>query len=142
MDPRGPVLGPANTRFNDYVGTVAADDAEAVNDQPSLYELADIDRDRYTILAVDLRVDGAVTATIYAIDRVEHGIARHAEIAELSESLREIPVVPFDIPEPNVEDLIRRAFRMISIRLVTQHFRDQALVVIEPRATEDVEAQN
>jgi hypothetical protein len=31
---------------------------------------------------------------------------------------------------------------MISIRLVTQHFRDQALVVIEPRATEDVEAQN
>jgi hypothetical protein len=142
MDPRGPVLGPANTRFNDYVGTVAADDAEAVKDQPSLYEIADIDRDRYTILAVDLRVDGAVTATIYAIDRVEQGIARHAEIAELSESLGEIPVVPFDIPEPNVEELIRRAFRMISIRLVTQHFRDQALVVIEPRATEDVEAQN
>jgi hypothetical protein len=142
MDPRGPVLGPANTRFNDYVGTVAADDAEAVKDQPSLYEIADIDRDRYTILAVDLRVNGPVTATIYAIDRLEQGIARHAEIAELSESLGEIPVVPFDIAEPNVEDLIRRAFRMISIRLVTQHFRDHALVVIEPRATEDVEAQN
>ena len=90
MDPRGPVLGPANTRFNDYVGTVAADDAEAVKDQPSLYEIADIDRDRYTILAVDLRVDGAVTATIYAIDRVEQGIARHAEIAELSESRRDL----------------------------------------------------
>jgi hypothetical protein len=27
------------------MGTVAADDAEAVKDQPSLYELADIDRD-------------------------------------------------------------------------------------------------
>ena len=51
----GPVLGPANARFNDYVGTVAADDAEAVRDQPSLYEIAGIDRDRYTILAVDLR---------------------------------------------------------------------------------------
>jgi hypothetical protein len=48
MDPRGPLLGPANTRFNDYVGTVAADDAEAVKDQPSLYEIANIDRDRYT----------------------------------------------------------------------------------------------
>lgn len=54
MDPGGPVLGPANTRFNDYVGTVAAVDAEAVKDQPSLYEIAGIDRDRYTILAVDL----------------------------------------------------------------------------------------
>ena len=141
MDPRGPVLGPANTRFNDYVGTVAADDAEAVKDQPSLYEIAGIDRDRYTILAVDLRVDGPVTATVYAIDRVEQGIARHAEIAELSESLGEIPVVPFDIPEPNVEDLIRHAFKRISVRLVTQHFRDHALVVIEPRAIEDVDAQ-
>jgi hypothetical protein len=38
----GPVLGPAHTRFNDYVGTVAADDAEAVKGQPSLYELANI----------------------------------------------------------------------------------------------------
>ena len=140
MDPRGPVLGPANTRFNDYVGTVAADDAEAVKDQPSLYEIAGIDRDRYTILAVDLRVDGPVTATVYAIDRVEHGIA-HAEIADLSESRGDIPVVPFDIPEPNVEDLIRHAFRRISVRLVTQHFRDHALVVIEPHATEDVDAQ-
>ena len=137
----GPVLGPANARFNDYVGTVAADDAEAVKDQPSLYEIAGIDRDRYTILAVDLRVDGPVTATVYAIDRVEQGIARHAEIAELSESLGEIPVVPFDIPEVNVEDLIRHAFRRISVRLVTQHFRDHALVVIEPRAIEDVDAQ-
>ena len=141
MDPRGPVLGPANTRFNDYVGTVAADDAEAVKDQPSLYEIADIDRDRYTILAVDLRVDGPVTATVYAIDRVEHGIARHAEIAEMSESRGEIPVVRFDIPEPSVEALIRHAFRRISVRLVTQHLRDHAFVVIEPRATEDVEAQ-
>ena len=140
MDPRGPVLGPANTRFNDYVGTVAADDAEAVKDQPSLYEIAGIDRDRYTILAVDLRVDGPVTATVYAIDRVEHGIA-HAEIADLSESRGDIPVVPFDIPEVNVEDLIRHAFRRISVRLVTQHFRDHALVVIEPHATEDVDAQ-
>jgi hypothetical protein len=43
MQPRELVLGPARTRFNDYVGTVAADDAEVVKDQPSLYELADID---------------------------------------------------------------------------------------------------
>ena len=86
MQHRGLVLGPAHTRFNDYVGTVAADDAEVVKDQPSLYELADVDRDRYTILAVDLSIDGPVTATVYAIDRVKHGITRHRELAELSAS--------------------------------------------------------
>ena len=91
MDPRGPVLGPASRRFNDYVGTVAADDAVAVKDQPSLYEIADIDRDRYTILAVDLRVDGPVTATVYAIDRVERGIARHAEMLSLARAWVRFP---------------------------------------------------
>jgi hypothetical protein len=40
MDPQRRALGPATTRFTDYVGTVAADDAEAVMDRPSLYELA------------------------------------------------------------------------------------------------------
>ena len=140
MELLGRVLGPASTNFNDYVGTVAADDAEAVKDQPSLYEIADIDRDRYTILALDLRVDGPVTATVYAIDRVEHGIARHAEIAELSESRGQIPVVRFDIPEPNVQDLIRHAFRRISVRLVTQHLRDHALIVTEPSSAEYIEA--
>ena len=140
MQPRGLVLGPARTRFNDYVGTVAADDAEVVKDQPSLYEVADIDRDRYTILAVDLSIDGPVTATVYAIDRVEHGITRHSEIAELSASQRQIPVVAFDIPEPNVEDLIKHAFRRISILLVTQHLPDLELVVTEPSSIEDVGA--
>ena len=72
MEPTGRVLGPASTNFNDYLGTVAADDAGAVLHEPSLYELADLDRNRYTILAVDLRVQGRTTATLYAIDRVEH----------------------------------------------------------------------
>lgn len=49
-------------------------------------------------------------------------------------------MVAFDIPEPNVEDLIRHAFRRISIRLVTQHFRDLVLVVTEPSSIEDIGA--
>jgi hypothetical protein len=75
MEVQARALGPARTNFNDYVGTVAADDAEAVLDRPSLYELAKIDRDRYTVLRIDLRVDGSRTASIYTIDRVEHLIS-------------------------------------------------------------------
>jgi hypothetical protein len=113
---------PANTRFfNDNVGPVAADDAEVVKDQPNLYDLANIDPDRYTILAFDLRIEGRVTATVFAIDRLEHGI-----------SLIDTPVVSFDIPEPSVEDLIRHAFKTISIRFVTQPLRDLALVGPQP----------
>ncbi len=136
----GRVLGPARTNFNDYVGTVAADDASAVVDRPSLYELAQIDRDRYTILAIDLKVDGPVNATVYAIDRIAQGISEHAAIAELGESLGEIPVVQFNLPEPNVEEFIRHAFKRISVRLVTGDLRDQVLVVTESSTTPDLGA--
>ena len=82
-EPQGRVLGPATTNFNDYVGTVAADDAEAVIDRPSLYELAQIDRDRYTIVGIELNVDGPTTAAVYAFDRSVHAVARLEEIVEL-----------------------------------------------------------
>ena len=140
MEVGGRVLGPARSNFNDYVGTVAADDAEAVVDRPSLYELAQIDRDRYTILAIDLKVDGPVTATVYAIDRAAHGISLHAAIAALGESLGAIPVVEFNVPAPNVEDFISHAFRRISVRLVTEDMRDQILVVTESSTTPDLDA--
>jgi hypothetical protein len=45
--------------------------------------------------------------------------------------------MPFDIPEPNVEDFLRFAFRRISVRLVTQELHDEVLVVIEPPQAED-----
>jgi len=67
------VLGSAHTLFNDYIGTVAADDAVALTGEPSLYELASIDRDLYTIVAVDLLVEGPVTATVYAVDGFHKG---------------------------------------------------------------------
>jgi hypothetical protein len=137
MEHREPVLGSAHTRFNDYVGTVAADDAEAVTGLPSLYELANIDRDLYTIVAIDLRVEGPVTATVYAVDRIAQGFGPHSDVAELGEGDGEIPVVPFELPEPNVEDFIRRAFQRISVRLVTQLFHDHVLAVTLPNSPEE-----
>jgi len=73
-----------------------------------------------------------VTATVYAVDRFSQGLGPHGDVAKLGESDGETPVVAFDLPEPNVEDFIRRAFRRISIRLVAQLFRDQVLAITEP----------
>ena len=134
MESMGQVLGPASTHFNDYLGTVAADDAEAVLHEPSLYELADLDRDRYTVLAVDLRVEGRTTATVYAIDRVEHPDALPREIGERGQGEGDLPVVQFDLPEASAEEFMRHAFSRISVRLVTQPLHDHPLVVTETRA--------
>lgn len=119
MEVKGRESGPAKTNFEDCVETVAADDAEAVFDRPILYELAKIDPDRYTIVGIDVRVEGPTTGitTVYAIDRLEHSIARQAEIAELGQSRVEIPVLRFSLPEPNVEDFIMHTFDEILIKI-------------------------
>ena len=88
---------------------LAPDQAEAVLDRPSLYELAKIDRDRYTVVGIDVGVDCPTTATVYAIDRREHSIT------ERDQSWCETSVVEFRLPEPKVEDFIRLAFDQILI---------------------------
>lgn len=138
MEHREQVLGPASTRFNDYIGTVAADDAEAIKDRPSLYELALVDRDRFTIVGIDLKIDGPITATVYAVDRIDQAGAGQADTAELVKTHGEIPVLTFDIPAPNIEEFMRYAFRRISVRLVRQDLLDQALVVLERQPAKDI----
>jgi hypothetical protein len=129
------VLGPAAVRWNDYVGTAAADDADALMDRPSLYELAGVDRDRFTILGIDLTVwETTTTVKVYAVDRVAHRLESHADIEELGHSRGEIPVVEFAIPSQQVNQLISDAFKRISMRLVARGVRDHQLVVTDDGA--------
>ena len=62
MDVQGRWLGP--------------DDAEAILEISSLDELEKIDRDRYTMVGLDVRVEGPTTAVaaVYAIDRLDDSV--------------------------------------------------------------------
>ena len=119
--------GSARANVNDSVKTVAADDAKAVFDRPVLYELAKIDPDRYSIVGIDVRVDGPTTgiATVCAVDRLENSIARQADIAEPGRSRVEIPVLQFSLPEPKVEDFIRHTFDEILIKISELRLTEQ-----------------
>lgn len=94
------VLGPASTNFDDYLGTVAADDAEAVLYGPSLYELADLDRDRFTIFGSRPQSGGTHHGDGL---RYRPRAAPSSEIAARGRSQGKIPVVPFDLPEASAE---------------------------------------
>jgi hypothetical protein len=122
---------PSEHQFQRLSGHRRSRRRRGVMDEPSLYELADLDRDRYTILAVDLTVKGRTTATVYAIDRVQHPDALSSEIAERGQNQGDVPVVPFDLPEASAEKFMRRAFSRISVRFVTRPLRDHALVITE-----------
>jgi hypothetical protein len=127
MEFEGQQIGLARTNVNDHVKTLAADAAEAVLDRPVLYELAKIDPDRYTIVGIDVRVDGPTTgvATVSAVERLESSIARQAEITEPGRSRVEIPVLQFSLPEPKVEDFITHTFDEILIKISELRLTEQ-----------------
>ncbi len=129
MEKRRRLLGPATVRWSDYVGTAAADDADAVLDSPSLYTLAQIDRERWTIVGVDLAVAPEAAATVYAVDRVAHQVDTLAEIENLGWNTGELPVVAFEVPAEQARDFASRAFKRLSIRMVARDLRDQMLAV-------------
>ncbi len=123
------VLGPASAGWSDYVGTAAAEDAPATLGSPSLYELAGVDRERWTILGIDIAVDDFTAVTVYAFDRQSHGLVSMEEIERLGWQSGQIPVTAFPVSDSGVDAFIEDAFKRVSIRLVARSVRDQALVV-------------
>jgi hypothetical protein len=123
MDVKSRVLGPVSVGFDDYVGTAAADDAEAVMNRASLYELAGINRELWHIVGIDVVINQSVPeVTVYASRR---GTPDSSEFDQGNEVL----VQPFNIPTTRVDDFLNGAFRRIAIRLVARTMQDRTLVV-------------
>lgn len=121
------MLGPAAVRWNDYVGTAAADDANALPGAPSLYEVAGLDRENWFIVGVDLGVwEREPRVTVYAVDRTPGQAQTLADLDDLAD-VNGLPVTAFQIsPSSRVEEFIEEAFQRIAIRWWLGHSRTTA----------------
>jgi len=118
-------LGSAQVLWNDYVGTAAADDADVVLKSRSLYEIAGLDRSRWSIVGMDLSV-GEVREPIvvYAVDRT-------AESDDVSQA-DAVPVTAVHLgSSTRLDEFLREAFQRLSVRLVSTVMVDKQLVVAE-----------
>ena len=107
------------------------------NQSPSLYELAGIDRQRWTILGIDAASEqGQTTVTVYAFDRTRHSPDPVAELDQLATDGGGIPVTAFPVPAERVDHFLDKAFRRVLIRLVAQPIRDHSLLVNQPEESE------
>jgi hypothetical protein len=122
MDDERLVLGPADARWNDYVGTAAADDAAVVAGLASLYSIAGVDRDRWTIVGMDLsRWEQTHRVVVYAVDRLQPE----------PEGEEESPLTALRLPDSvRMEDFIASAFQGISIRLMSRLHQGRRLPVV------------
>lgn len=117
-------LGSAQVRWNDYVGTAAADDADAVLDTRSLYEIAGLDRDRWTIVGIDFAVaDATEMVVVYAANRDDD---------VLSADTDEVAVTAFNLaPSVQLTAFLREAFKRVSVRLLSSAVADKQLLVAD-----------
>jgi hypothetical protein len=115
------VLGPADARWNDYVGTVAADDVPAVGGVASLYSVAGVDRVRWTIVGMDVsRWEQSHRIVVYAVDRQQD-----------QEGEEEPSLTALRVPDSvSMEDFIARAFQGISIRHMSRLHQGRRLPVV------------
>lgn len=116
-------LGSAQVRWNDYLGTAAADDADAVLASRSLYEIADLDRDRWSIVGIDLALGYvAEPVVVYATDRaVQPGDF---------DTAAELTVTAFHLgSSTRLDDFIQEAFQRVSVRLPSTMTADKQLIV-------------
>jgi hypothetical protein len=96
-------LGSAQARWNDYVGTAAADDADAILDTRSLYEIVGLDRDRWAIVGVDFSLaDSSDHVVVYAEDRGSTSTGAPADDGHL-------PVTAFHLtPSRRLDEFLKR----------------------------------
>jgi hypothetical protein len=85
-------VGPADVQYNDWKGTVALDNPQ---DDDALYELAELKRDEWTIVGVDLYGGSyASAADVYAVERSR--VSEFADWARIAaEDNGNIPVTRF-----------------------------------------------
>jgi hypothetical protein len=118
-------LGSAQARWNDYVGTAAADDADAILDARSLYEIVGLDRDRWAISGIDFSLEAASHhVVVYAKDRA----------AKESMDVEHLPVTAFHLgTSVRLEEFLREVFKRVSVRLLSTAAGHRELVVAEHR---------
>jgi hypothetical protein len=119
-------LGPATTRWSDYVGTASADDAEVRIGAPSLYELSGLDRGLWRIVGMDLVLQHrAPSVVVYAVATADAA----PSTSNGTTGAEALQVTAFRLEEPEqVDAFLGQAFETLQVRLVVREHRDALLV--------------
>jgi hypothetical protein len=121
-------LGTAQARWNDYVGTAAADDADAILDTRSLYEIVGLDRERWAIVGIDFSLtDSADHVVVY-------GTARASAASREPSDEGHLAVTAFHLgTSVRLDEFLREVFKRVSVRLLSSAVHHRDLVIAEQK---------
>ncbi|PPF25625.1 hypothetical protein C5C34_02120 [Rathayibacter rathayi] len=110
---------------NEFVGTAAAEKDVHVGSE-DLFGVIGLDRDRWSILAIDLNggtssTRGRDEVTVDALDRVKHGIYSHDALLRLAaEREGVLPVTNFLVHGVAADRIVSKVFKRYQVRLLSR----------------------
>ena len=126
-------LRPASTSYKDWVGTAAAE-TSMITGSGDLYALAGLDaeRDRWTILAVDITghshgADPDWDIYIYAVDRRQHDVASYNDLKALEAERGSIPVRSILVHGATLDDVVK-CMKLVTFQLISPNFPNLDIV--------------
>ena len=120
-------------QLDEWLGTVAAE-SDITKSSEDLYAVIDLDREVWSILAVDF-FDGTSRSgsevNVYAVNKVENDLLgmSHDKLIALSDESGSIPVTNFKVHGVDAERIIKRVFKRYAVRLRSKSTADRVLHV-------------
>lgn len=125
------ILEPGGTTYDDWVGTAGAEDSFIIG-SGSLHELSGLDRDRWSILAVDVfaHSHGAEpewSVRVYAVDLQTAEVKSYEDLTALAASRGSVPVKEVLVHDVSFDDVIK-CMKVVHLQLISPHFRKLEIV--------------
>lgn len=116
------LLPPAHVQRDQWLGTVAAEE-DITTSADDLYDLANLDRARFSILTVELQSGtergGKSIVKVYAVDRARHNLldATHETLMAFAQDRGDVPVTQFVVHGLRAELIMQRVMKRFQVRM-------------------------
>lgn len=113
-------IGPAESTYQDWSGTAVAENSLVVGSL-DLYELAGLDRDRWSILGIDVTAfshgaDPSWEVHVYAADKIELAIEGYDDWANAVDQHGGVPVVDVKLHGVTFDQIIK-TMKLVGVQL-------------------------
>lgn len=119
------MVSPASTSYTDWVGSAAAENS-MIKGSNDLYDLAGLNHQEWSILAVDVTgfshgADPDWDVMVYAVNTKDESIERHEDLKALAAERGSIPVHQIALHNVTLDDIVK-CMKLLTFQLISPYF--------------------
>lgn len=124
-------VGPASTSYKDWIGTAAAE-TSMIKASGDLYELAGVDFETSTIVAVNMWAsshgeDPDWDVSVYVADRTSDEVRKFDDMKAQEAEFESLPVRHIELHNVSLEDVVK-CMKVVEFQLRSPHYKNMHIV--------------